>query len=269
LATIDCNTGREESPLGVFIGSQLGNALGHDMCDLSCYGELSVWCKAHCVTGRESGDELSAWINYATTPTVAAVTQTIATRRPTWHADEVNGLATIRFNGVDQYFRISAGAAPGSEYTIMVVMKIGSASGSRSVLEIYTPDATPSGFNFYPINGQVKHYHSDNAGGQDQVIKTGALTGEWQLITIQSFSSSSHKLYIDGELKANSIINRECVFSILGDLGAIGGHNNGSAFADFYEGDIAEVAVFTDALAADVRSAAEDCLMGKYGIPKP
>lgn len=267
MSTIDCRMGKYQSPFGVLVGSRIGNtALGAPVCDMLCFGDMTLWSRAHCITNLSDGDPAPGMPN-AGNEGSGAVTQSTSSKRPIWKADVANGLPAIRFDGSSQYFNIGAGAAPGDVYTIMLVVKQGTATGSRSILEFYTPDGTATGINVYPINGVMKHYHSDGSGGQSQVITTGTLGSDWHVLTIQSEDQNTHRFYIDSVIKQNSAIDQLVVFA--NDPGLIGAHDNGTLITDFFEGDIAEIAVYNQALNNDARLGAERCLMNKYGIAVP
>lgn len=264
--SIDCNLGRYQSPFGSLIGSGLRVALGYSSCDLNCYGDMLLWIKAHCLELAD-GDPVPSMANYATGSPMG-VGQSNASFRPTFQTNEINGLPAVRFDGTNQRFSVTGNLAT-ADYTLFAVMKQASTSGLQSVYEMYVdPLGSPSGFNFYMIDGDVAQYHSDGAGGQTQVIASGTPGSGWHLLTIQSEDLDTHRLYIDGVLTVSSSTSRTLDETGV-NTGVIGGHFDGSVFEDFFNGDIAELALYSEVLNSSNRSEAELCLMNKYGIARP
>jgi hypothetical protein len=264
--SIDCNLGRYQSPFGSLIGSGLRVALGYSSCDLNCYGDLLLWIKAHCLE-LSDGDPVPSMANYATGSPMS-VAQSNASFRPTFQTNEVNGLPCVEFNGTDQRFNVT-GNLNTSDYTLIIVMKALSSSGFQSIYEMYVdPLGTPSGFNFYSITGTPTMYHSDGTSGQVQVISSGGFGSNWLVMTFQSEDQDTHRRYVNGNLATSS--------SITGALdptgvnsGVIGAHFNGLGISDFFRGQIAEMALYSEVLSGANRLEAELCLMNKYGIERP
>jgi hypothetical protein len=195
-----------------------------------------------------NGSTVSAWGDKS--GNARNVVQAVANNQPSY-ANSQNGRKVITFNGTSNRLATSAAYSLGtSGYTFMAVAFHG---GGFHVLA--------EGGNLNPYistdaNGSIKGFkHYDGANGLD--TGDGAYTTSTWFVLEVVVSAASRLIVVDGSLKVTgSGTSRTASFQNIGATSA----------GFFWGGRVAEVLVYSSALAATQRAAARNYLGSKWGV---
>ena len=177
---------------------------------------------------------------------------------PIYKTSIINGLPVARYQiGTTEGMRNTSATLITAQYTIFVVASPSTiGAGSRS---LFCSGGAASEILFRRDGADLYHYHYD--GGFPNAHEVGAMVvGVWNVMTADWNGTNLH-LWRNGTLKDTS--------------GSTTSPNNGSKdsvgyndfiTSDFWEGDIAEVLVYDNALSVGDRTNVENFLKAKYGL---
>lgn len=236
--------GRDISPLDVAI--QADFEFGPDQ-----VSGLKLWLEADKIVGLSDGDPVASW-NDASASNLDA-TQASSVSRPLWIDGAVNGLPSVRFDGVNDFLATGTFGSPLATATVfLVASKAGTAT-------TYYYDGIASG-NRNAFGHQIIGVgeHGIYAGGLGCSAAQAAPTG-FHLWTA-AFNGASSSLRRDGSAFA------------AGDAGSLTltGVTVGSLWsgdAAMHSGDIAALLVYEGVLGSSDRDAVEAYLKTRWGTP--
>lgn len=201
---------------------------------------LAAWYKADSLV-LSNGDPISTWADSGTNS--RDVTQT-GTARPTYRTNVINSLPVVRFDGVDDYLALAQSFISGDNWTIIAVSK--SSSGTGPVASNDAPGQRGWVF-FRGISGG--NFETGGVGGTNYTASSGfdiiTVKGGIEIYTNGIFNSSSTR----------SIPSNSAAFEI--------GHRG---FGDLFNGDIAELIIYSKKLSLLERAKVETYLSAKYAI---
>ena len=206
---------------------------------------LSLWFKADVIAGLNDGDAISTWLDSSGNGLNA--TQT-ATARPLYKTNILNSLPIARFDGSND--RMDIAGSP-SVASIFVVSNWTGAS-------VFPSD-------FRGMFGRAAGGRSVLFGRNAEKNIGSALTGATTNVRVNGSASGSVKSFIP--LTSFKISYTDTATPIIGESGwyiASGDSNN-----LYWQGDIAEVIVYSTQLTNVQRAGVEGYLCNKYGIPVP
>lgn len=185
-----------------------------------------VWLKANAITGVTDGAALAAWNDSSTANHDGA--QATAALKPTFHLNGLNGLPTVRFDGVDDF--MSCGDLSAASPFHFFAAYVNPAPGS--VINQRLASAAVAGTNDYQV-GMV----------MNPDLGTGGTVTAHTTADVGNVTSTTNK-----DLR-NLVIGRR---------------NNSNV--EQFKGDLAEIVGFTQSLSTSQRDNVLKYLNTKYGV---
>jgi hypothetical protein len=226
--------------------------------------ELVTWFKADALNGLTSGTPIAIWADASGKGNHA--TQTNAAQRPTFVANVINGQPVIRFTATSSNY-LSFPRPVENDFTILCVFR--SSEGLNTGTQFYQGAGL--------INGEVANVVNDfgmslnvngrvlaGTGNPDTSIAsaTGLNDGQPHLVAFtRTRSTGGLELHVDGVSQGTATGGKQSLVTpprlVLGAQ---------QTLVYWLGGDIAEVRIFSSALAPGERVAEENALKCKYGL---
>jgi hypothetical protein len=234
---------------------------------------LRLWLKADAITGVSDGATLATWPDSSGNSNSAGMgTEGF---KPTYQTNEVNGLPCVRFDGTDDRMDIVnadmlAATNNAAGFTAFAYVNLSTSSfASRDIYSISNGvDGTAVRIKFGQravTNGEWsmsgRRLDADTA---QNLVGNQTQTG-WQLITVVSdWANSDAVIYRGMSTEASTTAwltsgNTSATNVLACHLGSAP-----SAGSEFWLGDIAELAVYDNAVASGDRTALWDYFQAKY-----
>jgi hypothetical protein len=234
---------------------------------------LRLWLKADAITGLSDGATLTNWLDQSGLGNNAGMgTESF---KPTYQTNEVNGLPCVRFDGTDDRMDIVtadmlAASNNAAGFTAFAYVNLSSPSNaSRDIYSISNGvDGTAVRIKFgqravtlgeWSMSG--RRLDADTA---QNLVGNQTQTG-WQLITVVSdWANSDAFIYRGTSTEASTTTwltagNTSATDALACHIGSAP-----SAGSEFWIGDIAELAVYDNAVASGDRTALWDYFQAKY-----
>ena len=232
---------------------------------------MLLWLNADAITGVTSGSSLSTWNDMSGNGYNAPALSSGSLVPPTYITNVYNGMPVVRFAG-NSILEVSS--LPLGTYTIAAVFK--TTGNSQIVYEHSNDVLTNSNGNFLYTSTQsticVKR-----AGAQTGKDILGSGAGTWAancstpILTVDEFggTDASEALYLNGA-------QQQLVENWTGSLNTttanslpfnIGGRASGPGL--LFNGDIAEIVVYSSALSGTNLTTLTNALMAKYALDNP
>ncbi|MBA3984991.1 MAG: hypothetical protein H0X63_00055 [Flavobacteriales bacterium] len=228
-----------------------------------------MWLDASQLTGLSDGDAVESWTDFSGNGHHGF--QTTLNRQPIYKTNIIAGHPVLRFDGVNDHFRLPNALRFNRPVTIVAVHQIRGNSnhltfgiGTILATGVFVGSIAGWGMAFDSINnrlvGQIRH---------NATVVTPGKQG-YSLFTpiLQStvVSETDISLYVDGALADSLPHNVNAVPNAWS--ASIGTrYKTNSNFNFLYNGDIAEIFVFPKALNASERQQVDNYLSQKYNIP--
>jgi concanavalin A-like lectin/glucanase superfamily protein len=239
------------------IGEAVGAAAVFSPDDLA---GLEAWYKADAITGLADADPVATWIDSSGNGRDA--TQATEANKPTYQTAELNGLPIVRFDGTDDFLRNTAFYDFADEYTVFTVAAFASVADTTQALLEVTTGSVNTGFSvLFDANGD-KWIVQDSTGGVAVSIAGGNDGIFRQRTGIVRGSASESQFYRNGTSIGTATYtspNANLIDVI--DIGRLAGLESWS-----FNGDIAEIIMYSRALSDTERQQVEDYLMDKYAL---
>ncbi len=222
----------------------------------------TLWLKADDLLGYLNNNDATSYWSSAN----SASNQVIFNSQgnPEFLENTINGFPTISFDGVDDVFTadglnlqniIDAGA-----YSIVIVSKVNSSDNNANVTESAAMlSSSESGFsiNTFDNAGQAEMHLFNN----DDNATANSVDGDFNVWTFSHTTAPNQlNLYKDGVL-INSAVTENTLANTLGGAFQIGR----SSANRYFNGEIAEIIAFRNALNPTERTIVENYLEAKYG----
>ena len=211
---------------------------------------LVSWLKADSISAMD-GSVITNWADSFNSNTMIG--------RAVYHTNRLNGFPALSFDGTNQHFAGTNFLVLGSNYTIFIVA---SKASTRSATELSLLNGSnPTYYAYRDVNF---HHNFFTSSWQGANSGTGtAAVPDTKALAIESFLSGTHGTF--------QFINGVCggetgpaSYSVSGRI-VIGAQ---SPTSSFYDGDIAEVLIYTNTLSSDDHSVVVKYLLQKY-LPGP
>lgn len=229
------------------------------------FPNLTGWFRAHTLSLTE-GQAVSPWPNEGSGPDVA---NTTGSQRPIYRANQVNGLAAVRFDGVDDRLKATGvGSALGTQNSncVIVVCRLASPLTTGDI----KPVATCTGF------GATQHWYM--RWGAESDLKFGLWNyahrvssivlalGTWYVLTWRySAANADLNPSYNFRMRVNGVD-----YYNTADWGTTGTmdkfHIGGAAAGWYFEGDVAEVITYDSPPSLTQVAEVENGLKTKYAI---
>jgi len=231
-------------------------------------GSISAWYDINV----QSTSKINACQNTAITTANCTATGSSASQ-PKYIENAINGLPVIQFDGNDDYLDFNGTGLIGTDYTIFVVEQRRSAPANYTFL-IGTGNTGTSGpgstfmLGFNPASGQNNFFHSLGGGGTYEIIYNigSYISPKPRIHTTILNTSVGQSYWLNGgttpEIATTGSGNKTPL--ALASLMSIARGNDG--VIRYYQGDIAEIIIFTRALKTEERQSIESYLGKKYAI---
>lgn len=239
------------------------NSLVKDMEDIVAWYETSLETSFAFDEGKD-GFQIGSWNdNNPNAVSRNNAFQTTPSSRPRFYSNFFNkSIPGINFDGIDDFLLFDGSKLIGTSYTIFVVAQ--RKSGNDFLMFLGGGDSTNNGnLNIgYSSNNTVRQSHF----GLQNDFAVASFSGNIELIHTFSFN------IIDGQrywLNGNSNINDTPDDSDSGFLSPLASYNGaaiGRYLSNYFQGDIAEIIIFSRSLPQDERKSVESYLSQKYGI---
>ncbi len=231
---------------------------------------LALWLET---TMPKSFDDLSAddgkaiatWYDLSANKNNAV--NAVTGSAPTYTANVINGLPVVRFNGSSNFLTFDGSPLVSSNYTIFAVTTRRSDKDNNAIL-----GGTEVGCNYcnlrigYFINGSPRFrfaHYNDGTSATDYIdTDISAYVSSIFEVSTMSFDSSSGKIYY----KNGATIASVTTAAAKTVLASWGGSAVGRSEAFYFNGDIAEIIIFTKSLSFTERKDVEQYLGKKWGI---
>lgn len=224
---------------------------------------LALWLRADGGVDT-NGSAVNRWIDQSGNNRHAVQTSTAS--QPALVTGVINGLPALRFDGADDFLTFALPVNGLSGMTIFLVAANGqNQNGGVSQAEraaLFWNETAPWGTLYLsPFQGMVHfRFGTLQAGNAMSYPRATAVGRDFTLSTAVK-DGTTDSLYVNGTV-AMSQGNKLSTIAGCRDIGNLGrGYND----TTYYAGDIAEVLVYTRALAASDRAAVESYLSRKYG----
>ena len=233
---------------------------------------LALWLET---TMPKSFDDLSAddgkaiatWYDLSANKNNAIKDNAVTGSAPTYTANVINGLPVVRFNGSSNFLTFDGSPLVSSNYTIFAVTTRRSAQDNNAIL-----GGTGAGCNYcnlrigYFINGspRFRFAHYNDGTSTTDYIDTVILDYVSPIfeVSTMSFDSSLGKIYYKNGAQIASVTTAVAKTVLASWFGSAVGRLE----ADYFNGDIAEIIIFTKSLSFTERKDVEQYLGKKWGI---
>jgi hypothetical protein len=246
-------------------------------CETPAKASLVMWLKADAITGLADGAAVAAWSDASGQNNNTA--QATVARRPVYKTNVVNGKPVVRFDGADDALAITSTKVLAS-FSVFIVYRF--ASGATAAGNYYpfifggTVNVTGTYFGIETLNAAAGTSADvlDAFGGFSNDARATATNisayNQWKLISIV-VAGSTHKatVRVNGVDAVMTTTGTDVTYAVpLGSAAGTGGSGTSYGGPSVYamKGDIAELVVHDQALAAGPRKIVEDWLNAKYAI---
>jgi parallel beta-helix repeat protein len=228
---------------------------------------LSLWLQADAGVTL-NGSTVAQWADQSSSGTHAA--QPTALNQPALLTNAVNGKPALRFDGVNDYLSFTLPVNGLSGLTMILVSASlldvdGGWNGVANAPLFWNETASWGTLHLSPFQRMVKYrFGTGQASNLPAHTRPVTLNAAYSLTTAVK-SASTESLYVNGmQVLAQS--GKLTALANIRDTGNLGrGYNDDT----FFNGDIAEVLVYTRALTDAERQQVEQYLLSKYGIAPP
>lgn len=209
---------------------------------------LQLWFRASDITGLVDGDPVATWSD--TSGNARDMTQSTASKRPTWRTAVLNGKAVVRFDGSDDYLSVtSAYTLIAQPFSVFAVVK----ANSTNTVDRLFDDSNDGSRSL--MGGDAAGAYQMYAGGS--VLTGGTRNTSW-VVWEGQFNGASSKLIVAS------------LTVITGDPGSQGNNQIfvGCDYAGLepWDGDMAELFVVNSVLSASDQDKVMDYFLAQYGI---
>ncbi len=190
--------------------------------------------------------------------------------RPTYEVAGINGLASLEFNGSNQYLQTALSVS--GDVTIYAVVQY--AGGSTGTFRSWAGMRGTTGGNFDAMlagnNGNTTHLFRWAYGDGSSALSAGPggtiVTGTPDVITVQKSGNTNVSLWVNGTLIGSGSVAQTALVADLFVLGS--GHYN-NAVVDPFQGLIGEELAYTTAHGSVTRGIVEYYLGQKWSAAVP
>ena len=251
----------------LMLGVELAPAAPNDI------GGLVCWLQGDSITGLNNGDLISSWNDQSGGG--HSFFQTDSNHQPTWYAggttNGINNHATVRFNGVGNYF-VAGNFIDFPSLTVFVVAK--SYKTDRFLFTDYGD--TPIKTIFLTTGNTYTGYarSADPTVGM-KVDMANPYNNAFEIgeMVLDSAATTLRAKIIRGD--GTSVTGSDTQAGYTPDTfegGApptLGAYNDGGTVENYFDGCVAEFIIYNRALSSTEIGQVENYLQGRYALPEP
>jgi hypothetical protein len=214
--------------------------------------DLLLWLDADDIA-QSDNTAVSAWADASGGSWSAA--QASGTLQPTYQTNEINGHAVVRFDGSNDYLKITSFATGGGNtLTAYAVFKASTPGSEKVVLQHFDPWNSNTGGWMLTIksSGKSGFGHKGNVGLSNADTTADTADGTTHIVRVlydMTLSTNEVTAFVDGVSSTGTYANN---------------NNNATAFGTSI--DIAEIAIWSRALTTQENLDMVDYLQTKYGL---
>jgi hypothetical protein len=218
---------------------------------------MVLWLDASQLTGLGEGAAVASWSDASGQQHHA--TQGATANQPTYRASALNGQPAVRFDGSDDYLSVAGTIVSGAHARTVFFVARPELIGNSGIVDLGTKSTPGSGFMITPEFGV-------RVGGGSSLFLPSASTQTIQVGVVQLDGSTltGASLWVNGSLIAPASTLDTTVQT--GGSGSIGTWTAAPVGFHNFDGDIAEIIVYSRALSASERQTVEQYLATKYGV---
>ncbi|HXF62307.1 MAG TPA: hypothetical protein VNK95_11865 [Caldilineaceae bacterium] len=222
----------------------------------------TVWFRAEDITGVVDGGPVASWpAAPASTQSGVSAAQLVASQRPTYVANQLNGYPVVRFDGVDDWLNTSFVLGSSNWVAIALVKESDDLAESVTVFGEVGP-ASNTGKHYLEMRRAVSQvYLQTNNHRLNANVAPIWSADTWHIVSAQwSFFVPVRRVYFDGTL-----VGADEYTTPISNPPAlrIGGRGDGTLP---FDGDIVELIFFKHAITDDYRRQIEQYLNLKYNL---
>lgn len=216
---------------------------------------LVLWLDASQITGVPEGSAVSAW-NDASGQGHHAI-QLLLQNRPTYRSAALNGRPALRFDGSNDYLRIAGSIVSGTQARTVLFVARPDVVGNKGIVDLGNGATPGAGFLITPEYGV-------RVNGGSRLWLPSASTQEAQIGVVQFVGTTTTgvSLWINGTLRSPTSTIAAAIQT--SGSGSVGTWTAGPVGSNNFDGDIAEIIVYSRALSADERQGVQQYLDTKY-----
>lgn len=211
---------------------------------------LKLWLDASQIVGLNDGDAVATWSDLS--GNALGVTQSIASRRPTYQTNEINSLPAVQFDGSDDFLANLVGTLTEKNgCTILAVFKANVANANNCLI---TKGPNDVAFLQWPTTGLGLA-----KSGVAWMVNEGTIgSSAWQIASA-TYDGSTAKVF-----RANIELNSAAYSSAL--LADNTGFVMGLDGASYFSGYLAELIVYNREVTGGERTQLQAYAAAKYGL---
>ncbi|MFT7086743.1 MAG: prepilin-type N-terminal cleavage/methylation domain-containing protein [Rickettsiales bacterium] len=206
---------------------------------------------------------VSVWRDISNISFTAKDAQSTLTNQPFYIVDGINGLPVLRFDGANDFFTYDGSFLANSDYTIFVVEQRRSAS-KNFFLGGSDLSTTNGNLHLGYFDTDIVYFALYNNFQDSAVTSYSSPTPVINSFRFNSSNSVSKTYYRNGVLQTLVCNTCDAAASLISYNGAMIG--SAATETNFFNGDIAEIIMFTRALSNQERLDIEEYLGRKWGI---
>lgn len=189
------------------------------------------------------------------------LSQTTATNKPTFYENVFNGaIPAIRFDGTNDFMPFDGTPLIGTPYTIFIVEQRRVANAGIMTILGGTNNGTTNGNMHLGYRSNTTVTHAQFSNDVDYTI-TAFSSIVPRIHTFWLSTTSGKKYYLNGGTTADATSAGQTATMV-----SYSGSSIGRSVWLYYNGDIAEIIIFTRSLKDEERQSIETYLSKKYGI---
>jgi hypothetical protein len=220
---------------------------------------IALWLKANNGV-TTSGSNVTQWQDMSTNANNAV--QGTGANQPTFVASAANGKPAIAFNGSSQYLQLGSGFANfNTGASIFIVTKPTAAATNARFIEFGNGATSNNVYLSEPTSTGVALNVYSGSTPSSVTASSGVTLNQYQLLEAVHNGAASATLYTTGVQTAQGAINN--ITNVTRTANLIGTNN---AATIFFQGEIAEVIVYSRAVTASERANIESYLYARYGL---
>jgi hypothetical protein len=226
---------------------------------------MTLWLAADHIQGGTDGGTVAAWANDAPGNHPYFKMNTEASK-PAFRTNQLNGLPGMRFDGLNDYMQTTteplSALITGSEFTLFAVFN--AASSDSSAGASYNNEMIfADGIGWWGLYMKASNVLMYSYGSVDDHADNPVTTGTWYMVSARHAGGALYA-HLDGGSD---------VTVAAGDTGSLGGMviqvgGKGTAASSF-DGSLAELIIYRNALSASDRQIVERYLATKYNAFLP
>jgi hypothetical protein len=225
---------------------------------------LVLWTKADSLTGAvANGGTVASWTDLSGHAHHAV--QATASKKPTFKSSGLNSLPTLSFDGTDDSLTVAHTAAfLATRLSVFAVAKT-NVSRDYQAIVAKTSNAFDEGFLFGSVDAASSGKLGLFVNAVGNAAKLTVATGAFKVVS-GTYDGSNVKVRVSPSTVANSTAYAGNLNTSVNDL-IIGDYNgNASCVAGCWQGEMAEILLYDQALSDTDRLSVEAYLRAKYGL---